>query len=146
MASAAAVLIVQMLVLRQSLKPLLNIADEVAEIERGERDALDESVPRELSAMTSGLNALLRAERDRHAQYRHLLDDLAHSLKTPLSVLHNLVRPTQPDSDTILEQTSLMQASIERHVQRATLRSPSKFALTRTTLKCVSELAGTLCW
>ncbi len=144
MASAAGLLIVQLLVLRQSLKPLLNIADEVAQIERGERDALSESVPRELSAMTSGLNALLSAERERHAQYRHLLDDLAHNLKTPLSVLHNLVRPSQPDSETILEQTRLMQASIERHVQRATLRSPRYLAPSIPVSPVVQRMADTL--
>ena len=144
MASAAGLLIVQLLVLRQSLKPLRDIADEVAQIERGERDTLSESVPRELSAMTSGLNALLRAERERHAQYRHLLDDLAHNLKTPLSVLHNLVRPTQPDSDTIREQTRLMQASIERHVQRATLRSPRYLAPPIPVKPVIERMADTL--
>lgn len=94
--------------------------------------------------MTSGLNALLSAERERHAQYRHLLDDLAHNLKTPLSVLHNLVRPAQPDSDTIREQTRLMQASIERHVQRATLRSPRYLAPSIPVCPVIERMAGTL--
>jgi len=128
LASAIGLLILQFLVLRQSLKPLHAIGDEVASIERGERDSLSEEVPQELSALTSGLNALLRAERERHAQYRHLLDDLAHSLKTPLSVLHNLARPDQADSKIIHEQANLMQGSIERHVQRANLRSPRYLA------------------
>ena len=126
--SAAGLLLMQLLVLRQSLKPLRDIGEEVASIERGERDALTEQVPRELSAMTSGLNVLLRSERERHAQYRHLLEDLAHSLKTPLSVLQNLARPGLPDSETIQEQTSLMQASIDRHTQRSTIRSPRYLA------------------
>ncbi len=126
--SAICLLIVQLLVLRYSLKPLHDIAEEVADIEQGKRDALEEDVPRELQSMTLGLNALLSAERERHAQYRHLLDDLAHSLKTPLSVLQNLDKPGQPERTTIVEQTSLMRRSIERHTQRATIRSPRYLA------------------
>lgn len=126
--SAVVLLIVQFLVLRCSLRPLLSIGEEVTAIEQGERDTLSEDVPRELSAMTSGLNTLLRSERQRHANYRYLLDDLAHSLKTPLSVLQNLALPGQPDAQIIQEQTALMQASIERHVQRASIRSPRYLA------------------
>ncbi|MGQ7844994.1 ATP-binding protein [Granulosicoccus sp. 3-233] len=128
LASAVGLLILQLLVLRQSLKPLHAIGNEVASIERGERDNLSENVPQELGALTSGLNALLRSERERHAQYRHLLDDLAHSLKTPLSVLQNLAKADTADDRIILDQTRLMKASIERHVQRANLRSPRYLA------------------
>jgi two-component system sensor histidine kinase PhoQ len=144
LASAAGLLSIQMLVLRQSLKPLLAIGDEVAAIEHGTRDSLSEDVPRELSALTSGLNALLRSERERHAQYRHLLDDLAHSLKTPLSVLQNLARPGNADSDTIQEQASLMQASIDRHAQRATIRSPRYLAPFIHARPVIERIAGSL--
>lgn len=126
--SAIVLLAVQLLMLRRSLKPLHNISEEVSEIERGERDALDERVPSELKSLTLGLNALLGAERQRHSQYRHLLGDLAHSLKTPLSVLQNLSNNEQPPKETILEQTALMQQSIDRHTQRATIRSPRYLA------------------
>ncbi len=128
LASAVGLLALQFLVLRKSLEPLHVIGDEVAGIERGERDKLSEDVPQELSALTSGLNALLRSERERHAQHRHLLDDLAHSLKTPLSVLQNLAEQDQADRSIMLEQTRLMKSSIERHVQRANLRSPRYLA------------------
>lgn len=144
LASAVGLLVVQFLVLRQSLKPLHAIGDEVAAIERGERDSLSEDVPQELGGLTSGLNALLRAERERHAQYRHLLDDLAHSLKTPLSVLQNLARPDQPDSRIIREQASLMQSSIERHVQRANLRSPRYLAPSINVRPLVERMAASL--
>lgn len=126
--SAIALLIVQLLVLRYTLKPLHNIGEEVADIERGNRDSLGEHVPAELKSLTLGLNALLGAERERHSQYRHLLDDLAHSLKTPLSVLQNLGNPEQAERDTILEQTHLMRQSIDRHTKRATIRSPRYLA------------------
>lgn len=127
--SAALLLIVQWLVLKFSLKPLNQIGEQVAAIERGERDIVSDEVPKELSAITLGLNALLRSERERHAQYRHLLDDLAHSLKTPLSVLQNLAGQSNSEHKaTILEQTRMMRKTIDRHSQRATIRSPRYLA------------------
>ncbi len=124
---AAAMLAVQLLVLRHSLKPLDSIGVEVRAIESGQRDALSESVPKELTPLTGSINALLGAERNRHAQYRHLLDDLAHSLKTPLSVLGNLATQSDINSatrNTLTAQTQYMQHSIERYIQRAAIRSP----------------------
>ena len=57
LASAFALLIVQLLVLKRSLKPLEKIGDEVRLIERGERDSLSSAVPTELLPLSSGLNA-----------------------------------------------------------------------------------------
>ncbi|NND90954.1 MAG: hypothetical protein HKN42_08820 [Granulosicoccus sp.] len=144
LASAAALLILQLVVLRQSLKPLRILGDEVAAIERGELDSLTEEVPGELYPMASGLNALIRSERERHAQYRHLLDDLAHSLKTPLSVLQNLARAEHRNGETIREQTRLMQASIDRYVQRANLRSPRYLAPMINVRPVIDRLAESL--
>jgi len=128
---AVAMLAVQLLVLRHSLKPLDTIGAEMRAIESGQRDALSETVPKELAPLTGSINALLGAERNRHAQYRHLLDDLAHSLKTPLSVLRNLTVQTNTDpvlQNTLAEQTQHMQNTVERYLQRATIRSPRYLA------------------
>jgi len=143
--SAALLLVVQLLVLKRSLKPLHQIGEEVSAIERGERDTLSDDVPNELSAMTLGLNTLLRTERERHAQYRHLLDDLAHSLKTPLSVLQNIGSKNETSHGRmILEQTELMRNSIERHSQRATIRSPRYLAPAVSVRPVVQRMAASL--
>lgn len=142
--SAITLLIVQLIVLRYSLRPLHQIGQEVAEIEQGYRDALNEQVPAELKSLTLGLNALLGAERKRHSQYRHLLDDLAHSLKTPLSVLQNLGKPHHTERDTLLEQTRLMRQSIERHTQRASIRSPRYLAPIINVLPTIERICATL--
>ncbi|MFK7854401.1 MAG: ATP-binding protein [Granulosicoccus sp.] len=143
--SAVLLLIVQLFVLRYSLKPLHQIGEQVAAIERGERDIVSDEVPKELSAMTMGLNALLRSERERHAQYRHLLDDLAHSLKTPLSVLQNLAGQSNSEHEaTILAQTRLMRTTIDRHSQRATIRSPRYLAPAITVSPIIERIATSL--
>lgn len=149
LASALALLAIQLLVLRRSLKPLLEIGKQVAAIERGDRDELSNQVPLELTPLSSGLNALLRAERQRHAQYRHLLEDLSHNLKTPLSVLRNLSNSTESTdpliADTIKEQTQLMQTSIERYSKRASIRSPRYLSATISVRPVIERIIQSLC-
>jgi len=116
--------LVQFIMLRLSLKPLRDIGQEVDDIESGHRDALSESVPEELRPLTSGLNALLSAERERHAQYRNLLGDLSHNLKTPLSVLQNIADSDGDNAQTIVQQTELMKSTLEQYAKRATIKSP----------------------
>ncbi len=167
LASAFALLIVQLLVLKRSLKPLEKIGDEVRLIERGERDSLSSAVPTELLPLSSGLNALLSAERARHAQYRHLIDDLAHSLKTPLSVLQNEAEkassqthrssastkssPASPEAkgsninpDVITTEIDRIRESLDRSVQRAHIKAPSYLAPLISTEPAIRRVVSSL--
>ncbi len=87
MLAALLVIVAQLFILLLLLRPLRSVAQEVAEIEAGRRDALQHAYPRELQPLTANLNALLATERDNAAHYRRALADLAHALKTPLAVM-----------------------------------------------------------
>lgn len=87
MVAAVLLLLGLLLVLRWGLAPLKRLASEIGAIEEGAREQLEGVYPAELLPLTSGLNTLLRHERQRQTRYRNALDDLAHSLKTPLAVL-----------------------------------------------------------
>jgi two-component system sensor histidine kinase PhoQ len=77
--------------LRKVLQPLRRIEHEIEAIEAGQRAELGTGYPRELMGVTTNLNALLRSERERMGRYRNTLGNLAHSLKTPLAVIRNLL-------------------------------------------------------
>ena len=142
LASAVGLLLLQLWILNRSLQPLRHIGSELQEIEQGQRQRLNEKLPQELKPLARSLNQLLKSEKNRQQQYRHLLDDLAHSLKTPLSVLKNLPfgsedrrSPTSavqsdrtPDEQTISEQTSQMQTTIDRYLQRAAMNTAQYLA------------------
>lgn len=85
--AALLLLFVQMLVLRWGLSPLRQVEDELHEVEKGQREQLTETYPRELNGLASSLNLLLANERRHLQRYRNSLSDLAHSMKTPLAVL-----------------------------------------------------------
>lgn len=116
--------IVQFVMLRISLKPLHDIGQQVDDIEQGKRDALSDVVPVELQPLTRSLNAMLGSERQRHLQYKNLLGDLSHNLKTPISVLQILGEKNTASGADILQQTELMKSSLARYAERATLKSP----------------------
>ena len=130
--SAIGLLILQLWILNKSLKPLRHIGAELQEIEQGQRHQLDENLPGELKPLARSINVLLTSEKNRQQQYRHLLDDLAHSLKTPLSVLKNVAfqnseqhesKTQKQTTHTIEEQTSQMQTTINRYLQRAAMKT-----------------------
>jgi two-component system sensor histidine kinase PhoQ len=86
---AAAVLLVlaQLLFAAISLRPLRKVAADVARVEAGEAERLAGPYPAELEPLTRNVDRLLATEQANQARYRHALDSLAHSLKTPLAVL-----------------------------------------------------------
>ncbi len=112
---AVLLLLAQLLVLRWGLRPLRTVADELMHIEQGQQERLRADYPAELRGLTDNLNTLLSHERAQQQRYRHALDDLAHSLKTPLAVLQGAI----DDPNTIREQVSRIQQSIDYQLQRA---------------------------
>ncbi len=84
-------LLVLTIVLRYALKPLRRLVSEVGEIETGGREAVTEDLPSELTGLARNLNFLIDSERRRAVRYRNTLDDLAHSLKTPLAAMRALL-------------------------------------------------------
>jgi two-component system sensor histidine kinase PhoQ len=81
--------------LRRLLAPLRRVEREIEAIEAGDLTELGGGYPRELLGITTNLNALLRSERERLARYRNTLGNLAHSFKTPLAVMRNLLSSPQ---------------------------------------------------
>ncbi|WP_017902132.1 ATP-binding protein [Pseudomonas asplenii] len=110
------------------LRALRRLSQELDEIESGELQSLSEEHPRELLRLTGSLNRLLRSEREQRSRYRDSLDDLAHSLKTPLAVLQGVSegmaqRPQDRDQAWILQsQIERMNQQISYQLQRASLR------------------------
>jgi two-component system, OmpR family, sensor histidine kinase PhoQ len=109
--------------LRRVLAPLRRVEREIGEIEIGNRTELGSGYPRELLGITTNLNALLRSERERLARYRNTLGNLAHSFKTPLAVMRNLLGSTHgrslPLASQLDEQVSRMDDIVKYQLKRA---------------------------
>jgi two-component system sensor histidine kinase PhoQ len=116
-------LIVMYLVMMWSLRPLKKVGLEIKAIEDRKQTGFEQNYPTEITPLTDNLNILLSREQYQHQRYRNAMDDLAHSLKTPLAVLNGL---TDNDSlgrselATMREQTARMNQIVSYQLQRAT--------------------------
>ena len=112
------------ILLRGLLRPLRQIEAEIGEIEEGTRSSLSKGFPTELTGVARNMNLLIDSERARSDRYRKTLDNLAHSLKTPLAAMRSLVGDTGPgEAGRFNEQINRMD-----EIVRYQLRKPGSSA------------------
>ncbi len=117
---------VQGLIVAGAFRPLRRILEQVSALERGERDQLDTRVPAEVAPLVDEVNRLLTVLQQRLQRSRNALGDLAHALKTPLTVVQQLAReealkPLPAIRETLEQETTNMQRLMERVLKRARL-------------------------
>lgn len=110
-------LILLWLGLTWGFRTLKRVSAELDQVEGGQRQHLSDEHPRELLRLTRSLNRLLDSERRQREQYHNSLGDLAHSLKTPLSVLQGVGESLAAQTQS-REPAQVMQAQIERMSQQ----------------------------
>ncbi|MCJ8169530.1 ATP-binding protein [Atopomonas sediminilitoris] len=114
--------------LNWAFSTLRGLSRELDEVESGHRDTLSAQQPTELLRLTDSLNRLLASERRQRERYQDSLGDLAHSLKTPLSVLQGVAEvlsraPAQREQAQVLnQQVARMSQQVDYQLQRASLR------------------------
>jgi len=102
------------------LRPLRRLHDELGEIREGRREQLDENYPAEIAPVAHELNLLLRANREIVERARTQVGNLAHALKTPLSVLTNEARAAKGKlAGHVLHQAHMMRDQINIYLDRA---------------------------
>lgn len=114
-------LITQMLVLRWGLQPMRRVSIELSAIESGKQENVNGIYPSELKLLTDSINSLINHERKQQKRYRNALADLAHSLKTPLAILHGAAttQDNELEEKTIREQIDRMDNIIQYQLRRA---------------------------
>lgn len=102
------------------LQPLRRIARGLSDIREGHSQDLQGSFPTEIQPLVSELNALIGFNKKVIKRARTHVGNLAHALKTPISVLRNEARDYEtPLSEMVVEQTNAMQSQVNYHLDRA---------------------------
>jgi two-component system sensor histidine kinase PhoQ len=134
------ILLLQLVWLKWTLKPLSTLEHEIKAIEQGRAEKLTSLYPKELSKLTTQLNQLLVTEQKQRQRYRNALSDLAHSLKTPLAVLQ-----AQRDISVVnQEQITRINSTIDHQLKRAQSAGHSSWLLGIEVKPVVEKLLNTL--
>jgi two-component system sensor histidine kinase PhoQ len=140
-------LIAQWLILRWSLRPLHDAAVDLHAIETGEHRRLNDQYPLELQQLTHRINALLDHEESRRQRYKNSLADLAHSLKTPLSVFRGELensRDVKTLRDTGYEQLDRISTLVDYQLQRASTEGKSSLLAPVSLGEIIHKIIGSL--
>jgi signal transduction histidine kinase len=111
---------------RFGLLPLRAIRHDLAAIRSGDAESLEGELPDEIRPLQTELNALIQSNRDVVDRARTHVGNLAHALKTPLSVISNEARSHGGLlSDKVVEQAEIMRTQITHHLDRARVAARS---------------------
>ena len=128
LASVAVLLLLALLaVLHWGMRPLRQLARQLAAMEKGETRSVAGHYPQELAPLVNNLNLLLEREGSRLARHRAALGDLAHSLKTPLAVLRSAPDDARLKT-AVSEQVARMDDIVQYQLQRASTAGASQSA------------------
>jgi len=134
---AVVLLLTTMFQVRFGLAPLKRISAGLAAIRSGSAERLEGSFPVEIAPLARETNALIDANREIVERARTHVGNLAHALKTPLSVIMNeaTARGDDPLAVKVREQANVMRDQVQRHLERA------RIAARATVVGTVTEVA-----
>ena len=120
---AIVLLLTTLFQVRFGLAPLKRIRADLAAIRAGTSERLEGKFPVEIASLARETNALIDANREIVERARTHVGNLAHALKTPLSVMMNeaAARSDDPLAIKIREQTDIIRDQVTRHLERARL-------------------------
>ena len=134
---ATALLLTTMFQVRFGLAPLKRISASLAAIRAGTAERLEGRFPEEIAPLARETNALIDANREIVERARTHVGNLAHALKTPLSVIVNeaAARGEDPLAAKVREQAAVMRDQVQHHLERA------RIAARATVIGTVTEVA-----
>ena len=120
---AMVLLITTMFQVRFGLAPLKRITGSLAAIRAGTAERLAEDFPDEIAPLARETNALIEANKEIVERARTHVGNLAHALKTPISVMVNeaAMRGGDAFAEKVREQANIMRDQVARHLERAHL-------------------------
>ena len=122
---------------RFGLAPLKRISDSIADIRSGRAERLEGEFPVEIAPLARETNALIDANKEIVERARTHVGNLAHAIKTPLSVIVNeaAAHVADPFASKVLEQADVMRDQVAHHLERA------RIAARLTIIGTVTEVA-----
>jgi len=125
------------------LRPLRAVGRALTAIREGRAERLDGVYPREIAPLTTEVNALIESNAKTVERARTHVGNLAHALKTPLSVVTNEARTAKsPLGEKVIEQAGLMRHQIDYYLDRARVAATGGVVTTVTDVEPLADTFG----
>lgn len=136
-----AFVVVVLVQVRYGLKPLQRVSEALAAVRSGRKERLEGPYPDELAPLVREVNALIDANKEIVERARTHVGNLAHALKTPLSVLLNEAAGREdPLAVRVRDQAGLMRDQVAHHLERA--RMAARVSVVATTCDIAPTVAS----
>lgn len=142
-------LVIQRIIVQNALLPLDVIKVNIEKLSRGEVSQIELNGPEEISPLIEQINRLLTGMQHKSRRSREALGNLAHALKTKLTLLNQAAERTDVDAQTTMRDdiyaiTQSISQTIERELKRARLMG-NAHPMRKVDLKSeIAQLAATL--
>ncbi|RTR06323.1 sensor histidine kinase [Halomonas nitroreducens] len=102
------------------LAPLRRLQADLNAVENGTREMLDTRLPAELARLAGAINGVLARDQRLMERARHAAGNLAHALKTPVSVLSTLAEGfDDPARRRVKAEVARIDEAVRHHLARA---------------------------
>jgi len=102
------------------LWPLRKVREEMVRMRSGQSNRLTRAMPDEVAPLVEELNALVAHNERQAEEARRHAGNLAHALKTPLTVIMNAATANADDlGDTVIREARTMRRQVDHHLARA---------------------------
>lgn len=125
------------------LRPLFSLRNEIADVRKGKAARIARTYPVEIQPLAEQVNRLLDHNQETVERQRTHVGNLAHALKTPLSVM--LAEAGSQKGllpDMVRKQTEVMKAQVDHHLRRARAAARAQLLGERTPIaEVLDEMA-----
>ncbi len=129
--------------IRVGLRPLAAVGRALARVRAGQATEIAGNYPGELQPLVDEINQLVRHNATVMERARTHVGNLAHALKTPISVLSARASIDKgPLADVVRTQTTMMSKHVEHHLARASMAGPEGGVYRRTPVADVLDGLG----
>ncbi len=113
-------MVMALLQIRYGLSPLRRVRAAISKLRTTGENRITEPLPSEVEPLVEEVNALLEHTERQAEEARRHAGNLAHALKTPLTVLTNAATARDPDlNQAVFRETRTMQRHVDHHLARA---------------------------
>ncbi|WP_339933374.1 sensor histidine kinase [uncultured Brevundimonas sp.] len=122
------------------LRPLYSLRNEIADVRKGKTARIVNRYPLEIQPLADQVNRLLTHNQETVERQRTHVGNLAHALKTPLSVM--LAEAGTAEGalpDMVRRQSDIMKAQVDHHLRRARAAARAQLIGERTPIAGVID-------